>query len=95
MPKPSRRERRRLAEKGQSAPRRAAPASLPHGASMEPRERAHVSAAAPVDRSAIAAPALSAVPGEYTHVKADLVRIAVLAGSLIAGMIALRFILPQ
>ncbi len=92
MPKPSRRERRRLAEKGQSAPRRAAPADQPHGASMEPRERVTISAAAPVERPTAT---LAAAPGEYAHVKADLIRIAVLAVSLIAGMVALRFVLPQ
>ncbi len=94
MPKPSRRERRRLAEKGRNAPRRAAPASLPHGASMEPRARVNAIPAAPAEKPA-AAPVMAVAPGEYAYVKADLIRIAVLAVTLIGGMIALRFVLPQ
>ncbi len=93
MAKPSRRERRRLAEQGKNVARRAAPATLPHGAGVEPRERV----AAPMLETAAepSARATGAKPGEYAHVKADLVRIAVLATALFGGMIALRFILPQ
>jgi len=54
-----------------------------------------IHAAAPSPRAAAPVQSLSAEPGQYAHVKADLVRIAVLAGALIAGMIALRFVLPQ
>ncbi|MBI5878145.1 MAG: hypothetical protein HZB53_10880 [Chloroflexi bacterium] len=91
MAKPSRRERRRMGDKTPRAPRSAAPATMPHGASMEPIERV---TAAPAPRSP--APALSSAPAQqYAHVKSDLVRIAVLATILLAGMIALRFILPQ
>lgn len=92
MPKASRRERRRMAEKGLSAPRRVPSVGPAHGASMEPRERM---VAGPLPAEKAAAPVMAVVPGEYGYVKTDLIRIAVLASSLIAGMIALRFILPQ
>ena len=94
MPKASRRERRRMAEKGRSAPQRVPSTGPAHGASMEPRERVVASQPAPAVKAA-AAPVVAVGPREYAYVKADLIRIAVLASSLIAGMIALRFILPQ
>lgn len=91
MPKPSRRERR--LNPGKAAPRPST--TRPHGASMEPMERVSAPAAAPAPRAAAPVQSLSNEPGQYAHVKADLIRIAVLAGALIAGMVALRFVLPQ
>jgi len=92
MPKPSRRERRRLAEQGKLAPRRMAPASLPHGTAIEPRERVNVGAVSPVTAAPdTGAPIANA--DEYAYVKSDLRRILLLAGTLVALMLALKFIL--
>ena len=89
MAKPTRRERRQLAEKGRLAPRRQAMRSVPTAVS------------APVERSAAPVPRLSpeedaaTIAQEYAYVKADLLRILVLATVLVGSMIALRLVLPQ
>ena len=90
MPKPSRRERRILAEKGKLAPRRVIPNVGPAAGSL-PRQNA--------SEAILAAKAARAEgladPHEYDHVKSDLTRIVVLATALIAVMIGLKFALPQ
>jgi hypothetical protein len=89
MPKPTRRERRQLAEKGKLAPRRPAVRSTTSAASPT-AERS----AAPVVKNLPAEDA-RATAQEYAYVKADLVRILVLAAVLISTMIGLRVVLPQ
>jgi hypothetical protein len=89
MPKPTRRERRQLADKGKLAPRRQVMRGAPGPVS------------APVARSAV--PLARVIPKEdaatvaqeYAYVKADLVRILVLAVVLVGTMIGLRIVLPQ
>jgi len=89
MPKPTRRERRQLAEKGQLAPRRLPVRSTPSAVSA-PQQRS----AAPVARVTPEEDAGSIVQ-EYAYVKADLGRILVLAVVLVGTMIGLRIVLPQ
>ena len=95
MPKPSRRERRRMAERGQLPPRRADAnvASTPVTVTRA-RPRGDAAAARP---AAVADDELPRLPAkqEYAYVKADLMRIVLLAGTLIAAMLALKFVLPQ
>ncbi len=97
MPKPTRRERRRMAEQGKLAPRRAS-VSIPAAPSALPRERTRADVAPSPARGAPVRseerPALSDRQ-EYAYVKADLVRIMLLAGTLVAAMVALKFVLPQ
>ena len=98
MPKPTRRERRLLAEKGKLQPRRPAPSqvNLPADTASAPAPVARTST-----RNLRAASRAASEPThipdaqEYAHVKADLLRILVLAGLLTGGMVALRFVLPQ
>ena len=60
--------------------------------SLRPRPRADAQRAA-----ALADDELPRLPAkqEYAYVKADLMRIVLLAGTLIAAMLALKFVLPQ
>lgn len=91
MPKPTRRERRTLAEKGKLQPRRAAQRSierLPAATTPSPV----TAKAAVLTRDE---PTTVSDPREYAHVKSDLMRIAALASALIAIIVALRFVLPQ
>jgi hypothetical protein len=89
MPKPTRRERRHLAEKGKLAPRRQAVRNTTSAVSA-PAERL----AARTVKTTAAEDAMSAVQ-EYAYVKADLLRILVLAAVLVSTMIGLRVVLPQ
>lgn len=89
MPKPSRRERRQLAEKGKLAPRRQPARSTLSGVSAPA-----VRYTAPIARVMPEEDAV-AVAQEYTYVKADLLRILVLAVVLVATMVGLRLVLPQ
>ena len=98
MPKPTRAERRRLAEKGKLAPRR--PAPLMDRPAAAPVESAPV--VRPSPRAVRAAAGEAAMPPahvpdaqEYAYVKSDLLRILILAVLLIGGMIGLRLVLPQ
>lgn len=101
MPKPTRRERRRLAEQGKLAPRRPAPRAaerptaerVEHPAATEPRERERVAPRKPTPAPP-EEPAVMSDAHEYAYVKSDLVRIMVLAGTLIGIMVALKFVLP-
>jgi hypothetical protein len=88
MPKPTRRERRQLAEKGKLAPRRQARRAPSDGAAPVQRS------AAPVARATTEEDAGS-IKQEYAYVKADLVRILVLAVVLVGTMVGLRIVLPQ
>ena len=95
MPKPTRRERRMLAEKGKLQPRRAAPSAAMPRTDIAPSPQA----ARPVMRKTVAradddSPMMSEAT-EYNYVKSDLARIAVLASALVAVMVALKFVLPQ
>jgi hypothetical protein len=91
MPKPTRRERRQLAEKGKLAPRRQAVQSTTSAVSASAKaERL----AAPKVKTTAAEEAMSAAQ-EYGYVKADLMRILVLAAVLVSTMIGLRVVLPQ
>ena len=89
MPKPTRRERRQLAEKGKLAPRRQTARNAPATVSA-PAERlkAPVARGMPVEDA-------GAIAQEYAYVKSDLVRILVLAVVLVGTMIGLRIVLPQ
>lgn len=89
MPKPTRRERRLLAEKGKLAPRRQPVRGAPSAVSA-PTQRS----AAPLARATPQADAGS-ITQEYAYVKADLVRILVLAVVLVGTMVGLRIVLPQ
>jgi hypothetical protein len=91
MPKPTRRERRQLAEKGKLAPRRPVTRNAPSAASAFPTAERF---AGPVVKTLPAEDA-GATAQEYAYVKADLVRILVLAAVLISTMIGLRVVLPQ
>ena len=101
MPKPSRAERRRLAEKGKLTPRRrdSAPvADRPALSSSEPAPVARsTSRTVRAPAAAAAADELDPLPDaqEYAYVKSDLLRILVLAVLLIGVMVALHFVLPQ
>jgi hypothetical protein len=93
MPKPSRRERRKLAEQGKFAPRRAAattPASRPVSTSGSAAPSLPTSAEIIREETAVLADS-----NEYAYVKSDLVRIMVLASLLVAIMVVLKFTLPQ
>jgi hypothetical protein len=89
MPKPTRRERRQLAEKGKLVPRRPAVRSTTSAAS------ATVARSADSVVKTLPSEDAGATAQEYAYVKADLVRILVLAAMLISIMIALRIMLPQ
>lgn len=98
MPKPTRRERRRLAEQGKLAPRRA-PVSTPAARTTVPRTspRADVGASTKRTRAikTVDEPPMLPDKQEYAYVKSDLMRIMLLAGTLVAAMVALKFVLPQ
>ncbi|MCA1553986.1 MAG: hypothetical protein LC737_06375 [Chloroflexi bacterium] len=104
MAKPTRRERRRLAEQGKLTPRRSTvnvPAprnTLPTTERTTRGERLRVEGARR-DTLSPAAPAaerpMLSDRQEYAYVRSDLARIMVLAGTLIAAMVALKFVLPQ
>jgi len=95
MPKPSRRERRRLAERGKLPPRRADVSVVATGTAMpRARPRADVAAAARSDAITGDEPTMLPDKQEYAYVKADLMRIVLLAGTLIAAMLAIKFVLP-
>ena len=89
MPKPTRRERRQLAEKGKLAPRRQVMRSAPAAVSAS-AERSAVPVARLIPEEDAAT-----IAQEYAYVKADLLRILVLATVLVGSMIALRLVLPQ
>jgi hypothetical protein len=98
MPKPTRAERRRLAEKGKLAPRRPAPVmDRPAAAPVESAPVARTSPRAVRGAASEAAmqPAHEPDAQEYAYVKSDLLRILILAVLLIGGMIGLRLVLPQ
>ena len=89
MPKPTRRERRLLAEKGKLAPRRQPVRSAPSAVSADAqRSAASVARVYPEEDAGSSAQ-------EYAYVKADLVRILVLAVVLVGMMVGLRIVLPQ
>ncbi len=93
MPKPTRRERRKLAEKGKLAPRRST-ANIPQRVTSTPMPRAQ----APERRAALPTETASAIrsgTNEYAYVKADLRRILLLASTLVGAMVVLKFVLPQ
>ncbi|MBI1801896.1 MAG: hypothetical protein HY259_06910 [Chloroflexi bacterium] len=98
MPKPTRRERRKLAETGKPAPRRPAvmmPSATPRKSAEEPapEPRAPTTVSGQAPR---ATPMMTAVAShEYDHVTSDLRRIFLLAATLVGAMIALKFTLPQ
>ena len=92
MPKPTRRERRQMAEKGKLAPRRVAPdVALTSRAAVE----ASQSTSNTLTRRAQKQVAALADAKEYAHIRADLTRIAILAVLLIGAMVALYFVLPS
>ncbi len=94
MPKPTRRERRQLAEKGKLAPRRVIPDVVERTAPVESLGRANISTPKTIV-SAQSEPALQSDTNEYAYVKSDLARIMLLAVTLVGVMVALKFVLPQ
>ncbi|MCA1553713.1 MAG: hypothetical protein LC737_04980 [Chloroflexi bacterium] len=99
MAKPTRRERRKLAEQGKLTPRRGNVAVPAPRNTLPPSERTRLEGArrdavSPVAPLTAERPVLSDSK-EYAYVRADLARIMVLAGTLIAAMVALKFVLPQ
>ena len=98
MPKPTRAERRKLAEKGKLAPRRPAPVmDRPTAAPVESAPVARPSPRAVRAAASEAAMQPAHVPDaqEYAYVKSDLLRILILAILLLGGMIGVRLVLPQ
>ena len=92
MPKPSRRERRQLAEKGQSATRRVVPnIPLTSRPAIIAADASRPSVTARVQEKITAL----ADAKEYAHIRGDLARIAILATLLIGAMFALWFYLPH
>jgi hypothetical protein len=94
VPKPSRRERRQLAEKGQSAARRVVVPDIPLTAkpptlTNEPTRAPSLAARAQEKITALAD------AKEYAHIRSDLTRIAILATLLIGAMFAFWFYLPR
>ena len=89
MPKPSRRERRQLAEKGKLAPRRQPLRGVP-GSALAPVTQQAAPAARVMPQEDAAA-----IAQEYSYVKSDLLRILVLAVVLVGTMLGLRIVLPQ
>jgi hypothetical protein len=93
MPKPSRRERRQLAEKGQSAARRVVPdiplTAKPATIAAEPTRATSLTSRVQEKVAALAD------AKEYAHIRGDLARIAILATLLIGAMFALWFYLPH
>jgi hypothetical protein len=93
MPKPSRRERRQLAEKGQTNTRRVVPnlplTSQPTIITAEPSRATNIATRVQGKITALAD------AKEYAHIRGDLARIAILATLLIGAMFALWFYLPR
>jgi hypothetical protein len=94
MPKPTRRERRQLAEKGKLPARRPAAYVPVQPAATDTSAPRPAAGSRRVTPSTVAEAAAMPDTQDYAYVKNDLKRIGILASLLIAAMVGLRFVLP-